>query len=91
MSNDTPAGFVVSIKGSRYITHMRRLKDIDEPLANFFAQGLLALNEKLGPFLWQSPTTFTYHPQRFDAFFQKLPRDPHQVSPRLAETHTPLA
>jgi uncharacterized protein YecE (DUF72 family) len=85
--NETPAGFVFSIKGSRYITHMRRLKDIDEPLANFFAQGLLALKEKLGPILWQFPPNFTYNPERIAAFFKKLPRDTHQAA-KLADTHT---
>src|SRR3954470_17291556 len=49
----TPEGFVFSIKGGRYISHMRRLKDCEQPLANFFAQGLLTLDEKLGPILWQ--------------------------------------
>ena len=43
----TPKGFVFSIKGSRFITHMRRLKDIETPLANFFASGVLRLAEKL--------------------------------------------
>src|SRR5690349_11615811 len=38
-----PADFVYSIKGSRYITHLRRLKEVRVPLANFFASGLLAL------------------------------------------------
>ena len=72
---DTPAGLVFSVKGSRYITHMRRLKEIEKPLANFFASGLLALKEKLGPFLWQFPPMFPYKPERLAAFFDLLPRD----------------
>src|SRR3954468_3565834 len=47
----TPDGFVFSVKGSRFITHMRRLREIQAPLANFFASGILALREKLGPIL----------------------------------------
>ena len=43
------------MKGGRFITHMKRLRDIDAPLANFFASGVLALGEKLGPVLWQLP------------------------------------
>jgi uncharacterized protein YecE (DUF72 family) len=72
---ETPPGFVFSVKGSRYITHMLRLKDIDKPLANFFASGILNLKEKLGPFLWQFPPMFTYKPERLAAFFERLPRD----------------
>jgi len=41
--DQTPKKFVFSIKGSRYITHLRRLKDVEIPLANFFASGVLAL------------------------------------------------
>jgi uncharacterized protein YecE (DUF72 family) len=71
---ETPPGFVFAVKGSRYITHLRRLKDIDKPLANFFASGVLALKEKLGPFLWQFPPMFSFKPDRLEDFFEKLPR-----------------
>src|SRR4051794_771955 len=54
----TPEDFVFSVKGGRYITHMKRLLDIEQPLANFFGSGLLLLKEKLGPFLWQFPPNF---------------------------------
>src|SRR6186713_3673537 len=54
----SPEGFVFSIKGSRFITHMKRLMDVETPLANFFASGVLRLAEKLGPFLWQFPPNF---------------------------------
>ena len=46
---DTPDGFVFAVKGSRFITHMKRLKDVERPLANFFASGIFNLREKLGP------------------------------------------
>ncbi len=71
---DTPADFIFSVKGPRYITHIRRLKDIELPLANFFASGVLHLKEKLGPFLWQFPPNFVFDEQRLGSFFEKLPR-----------------
>jgi uncharacterized protein YecE (DUF72 family) len=73
--SETPPHFVFSLKGSRYITHMLRLKDIEKPLANFFASGILNLREKLGPFLWQFPPVFSYSPERLEPFFNLLPRD----------------
>jgi len=69
----TPPEFVFAIKGSRYITHIRRLKDIEKPLANFFSSGLFNLREKAGPFLWQFPPNFKYEPERLEAFFEMLP------------------
>lgn len=44
----TPDDFVFSVKAPRFITHIRRLDDVHEPLANFFASGILALGPKLG-------------------------------------------
>ena len=73
--DQTPEGFVFAIKGSRYISHMRRLVDIEKPLANFFASGVLNLGEKIGPFLWQFPPNFSFRPERLEAFFEMLPRD----------------
>lgn len=76
---ETPPGFVFSVKGSRYITHLLRLKDVERPLANFYASGVLALKDKLGPFLWQLPQSFQFLPERLDAFFRLLPRDTEQA------------
>jgi uncharacterized protein YecE (DUF72 family) len=73
--NETPDDFVFSLKGGRYITHMKRLKDVEIATANFFASGILALKEKLGPFLWQFPPNFKYDAQRFEDFFSILPHD----------------
>lgn len=70
----TPPEFVFSVKGSRFITHLRRLKDVEKPLANFFASGVLRLREKLGPFLWQLPPNFPYDHERLETFFKLLPR-----------------
>jgi uncharacterized protein YecE (DUF72 family) len=72
---DTPAGFVFSVKGARFITHMKKLRDVETPLANFFASGVLCLREKLGPILWQFPPNFGWNTDRFSEFFDLLPRD----------------
>ena len=83
---ETPADFVFAVKGSRYITHMRRLKDIEAPLANFFASGLLRLGPKLGPLLWQFPPHMRFNEERFEAFFRLLPHD-MKAAAKLASQH----
>jgi uncharacterized protein YecE (DUF72 family) len=70
----TPDNFVFAVKGARFITHMKKLNDVETPLANFFASGVLALGHKLGPILWQLPPNFGFNPQRLAAFFDGLPR-----------------
>ena len=76
---ETPPGFVFAVKGSRYITHLLRLKNIDKPLANFYASGVLALKEKLGPFLWQFPPMMRFDAPRLEGFFAMLPRSTSQA------------
>ncbi|MDE3108856.1 MAG: DUF72 domain-containing protein [Acidobacteriota bacterium] len=71
----TPEDFVFAIKGSRFITHVQRLKEVRAPLANFFASGILRLGPKLGPFLWQLPPNFKFDAKRIEAFLKILPRD----------------
>jgi uncharacterized protein YecE (DUF72 family) len=73
--DETPPGFVFAVKGSRYITHMLKLRNVEKALANFFASGVLRLNAKLGPILWQFPPQLGFDEERFDAFFAQLPRD----------------
>lgn len=70
----TPPGFVFSVKGGRFITHMVKLRNAEQPLANFFASGVLALGDKLGPVLWQLPPMLGYDAGRLAAFFDLLPR-----------------
>ncbi|MFM0394623.1 DUF72 domain-containing protein [Paraburkholderia phytofirmans] len=74
---ETPADFVFSVKGARYLTHLLRFRDDSAQVAsaNFFAQGLLALNEKLGPILWQFPPSFRFEPAAMERFLRFLPRD----------------
>jgi uncharacterized protein YecE (DUF72 family) len=71
----TPPGFVFSVKGNRFITHTRRLRDIDGPLANVLASGVFNLRDKLGPFLWQFPPTFKFDPERMEHFLRLLPHN----------------
>ena len=83
---ETPDGFVFAVKGSRYITHMLKLKDVRTPLANFMASGVLRLGPKLGPILWQFPPRMKFDAERFEAFLAMLPRDTRQAS-ALARRH----
>lgn len=83
---ETPDDFVSAIKGSRYITHRLRLKEIETPLANFLASGLLRLGPKLGPILWQFPSSMVFDAERFRAFLALLPHDTVQAR-RLAKRH----
>ncbi|SDS56202.1 Uncharacterized conserved protein YecE, DUF72 family [Halopseudomonas litoralis] len=69
----TPDDFVFSVKAPRYITHIKRLRELTEPLANFFASGPLQLEHKLGAFLWQFPPSFKYDPALFAELFERLP------------------
>ena len=87
---ETPDDFVFAVKGSRYLTHLRRLRDVRVPLANFLASGLLALGPKLGPVLWQLPAR-----QRFDAglveeFLALLPRSTGEAAHLAGEHDTRL-
>jgi uncharacterized protein YecE (DUF72 family) len=82
----TPADFLFAIKGSRFITHMKKLNDVATPLANFFASGVLSLREKLGPLLWQFPPQLAYNEEKFADFLQLLPRSTAEAS-RLARKH----
>ena len=56
----TSLGFIFSVKATRYITHVLRLRDIEQSMANFFASGLLSLKEKLGPNIEDITTDFIY-------------------------------
>jgi len=70
-----PPGFTFAIKGSRYITHMLKLRNFEGPLANFFSSGLLLLGELLGPILWQLPPQLPFDGERTRRFFEAVPRD----------------
>src|ERR1700757_3285738 len=69
----TPDDFIFSIKAPRFITHIKRLRDVESPLANFFASGILRLGPKLGPILWQFPASLKFDEELFANFFALLP------------------
>jgi len=86
--DETPPSFVFSVKGSRYLTHILRFRDeaAQAAMANFFAQGVFLLREKLGPILWQFPPTFKFEAGRFEAILAMLPKDGSSAL-ELAERH----
>ena len=73
--DDTPDGFLFSVKGPRFITHMLKLRDSEQALANFFASGIANLGDKLGPILWQLPPILRFDEERLARFLASLPRD----------------
>ena len=84
--SETPDDFLFAVKGGRFITHMKKLRDIEVPLANFFASGVLALREKLGPILWQLPPNLAWDEQRLGEFFKLLPRNTREAA-NLGKKH----
>jgi len=83
---DVPGNFVFAVKGSRYITHMKRLRSVRAALANFFASGILRLGSQLGPILWQLPPHLPFDAASAGEFLRKLPRDVRGAE-RLARRH----
>jgi uncharacterized protein YecE (DUF72 family) len=72
----TPKGFSFAVKGSRFITHLKRLKDCREPLS-LLLDHASPLREKLGVMLWQLPPRFKFQKERLEEFcvlLSTLPR-----------------
>ena len=86
-ASEVPDDFIFAVKGSKYITHRKRLKEIRTPLANFFASGLLLLGKKLGPILWQFPPWERFEADRFSNFLKLLPKTT-KAAAKLAEENT---
>jgi uncharacterized protein YecE (DUF72 family) len=84
----TPESFVFSVKAPRLITHMYKLRNVEQALANFFASGLLELGPKLGPILWQFPPQLRFTRERFESFFALLPRTQGALA-SMARLHGP--
>ena len=73
--DEAPSGFRFAVKANRFLTHIKRFKDAEEPLKNFF-DGAHRLNTFLGPVLYQAPPSFPRteeNVERLEAFFQLLP------------------
>ena len=73
---ETPEDFRFSVKGHQGITHIKRLKEVDEALAFFFGSGVMALGHRLGPFVWQLPPNMKFDAARIERFFSLLPQTP---------------
>lgn len=84
-SGQTPPDFVFAVKGSRYITHIKRLHS-DVAVANFLASGVLALGDKLGPLLWQLPASTSFDEDVLRQFVSRLPRSTAEAAV-LAAAH----
>jgi uncharacterized protein YecE (DUF72 family) len=85
-ASQIPRGFVLAVKGSRFITHNLKLRNARTALGNFFASGILALGKATGPFLWQLPATYRFDPDRLGEFMSGLPRDNLQAA-KIARDH----
>src|ERR1700722_17494245 len=81
--DQTPDGFVFSVKAPRFITHIRRLREVEAPIANFLLSGVLRLNQKLGPILWQFPPNMRFDPELFETFLAQLPHSTSEAAKLL--------
>jgi uncharacterized protein YecE (DUF72 family) len=73
--DETPEGFVFSLKAVRYATNRRVLAEAGESIDRFMASGPARLGDKLGPILWQFAPTKRFDPDDFEAFLKLLPRE----------------
>jgi uncharacterized protein YecE (DUF72 family) len=71
--NQAPRGFLYAVKASRYLTHMKKLKDPEEPLKTFFERAR-HLHKTLGPVLYQLPPRWRVNLPRFEHFLSALPK-----------------
>jgi len=78
--DETPPGFVFSVKGPRFVTHMLKLRNCEQAVANFFASGIANLGDKLGPILWQLPPMVRFNADVLAPFLALLPRDTDQAA-----------
>src|SRR5277367_3322688 len=85
-AGETPGDFVFSVKAPKFVTHVRRLADVETPVANFLASGILRLGSKLGPILWQLPPNFRFEPEKLETFLKILPHDTESAG-ALARRH----
>jgi uncharacterized protein YecE (DUF72 family) len=90
----SPSSFIIAVKGSRYVTHIKRLKDVEESV-RWFCDRMAPLGEHLGPFLWQLPPNFKKDITRLEQFLTCLPkhfrhavefRDPSWIEDETFET-----
>jgi uncharacterized protein YecE (DUF72 family) len=86
----TPPGFVLTIKMSRYVTHVKRLTGVNESLERFYATiAPLVGSRKFGPVLWQFPETFHRNDERLLGALEVLPEGRHAFEFRHASWFVP--
>ncbi|MFN4041037.1 MAG: DUF72 domain-containing protein [Brevundimonas sp.] len=73
--DETPDGFVFSVKASRYCTNRKVLSEGKDSFDRFLDQGLTALGDKLGPINWQFMATKTFDAEDFEGFLKLLPTE----------------
>jgi uncharacterized protein YecE (DUF72 family) len=73
--DETPDGFVFSLKAPRYATHRRTLAEAGPTIERFVRSGVLELKDKLGPINWQLMPTARFAPDDFEAFLKLLPKE----------------
>ncbi|MBA3479448.1 MAG: DUF72 domain-containing protein [Lautropia sp.] len=71
--DETPDGFLFSLKASRYATNRRVLAEAGDSISRFVSSGITELGDKLGPIVWQFAPTKRFDPDDFGAFVQQLP------------------
>jgi uncharacterized protein YecE (DUF72 family) len=71
--DETPDGFVFSLKAPRFATNRRVLAEAGDSIERFFASGVAELGDRLGPVNWQFPATKRFYPDDFEAFLDLLP------------------
>jgi uncharacterized protein YecE (DUF72 family) len=74
-ASEVPDGFIFSVKGPRFVTHRRDLKDAGESINRFLHSGVIELGDRLGPLLWQFPPTKKFDEADFGSFLELLPND----------------
>jgi uncharacterized protein YecE (DUF72 family) len=89
--DSVPDDFEFSVKGGRFVTHMKRLRDAQSALATFFASSPLLLDDRLGPFLWQLPPNFQYDAKVLAEFFAELPRTEGQAAALARANDRPIS
>lgn len=82
--DETPDGFVFTLKASRYCTNRKMLADAGPSIEKFVGQGITELGDKLGPILWQFMATKTFDADDFAAFLKLLPAKQDGIALRHA-------
>lgn len=72
--DETPDGFVFSLKATRYATNRRVLADSADSIERFVQSGITELGPKLGPIVWQFAPTKVFDPEDFEAFLALIPK-----------------